>query len=298
MSEATFRLSYDGDAVRDGEMDVADLAPALLGLGQLLRAAAHVVQGEAADVSVRVKTMRDACFEVWLSVAVDDLKSAWQIWKTADVQGAATLLSLLGFSGIGAAVGAIQVVKRLQGNRPKRVTATSPGNVAMEIDGEIIEMPDMVARIALDAVVRAAMERVIADPLEKDGIDSVSLGEAETGPTVAKAEGSYFRALPAADSDEFVSRHTKPFSILTLSFKPGQKWRLNDGASPRQVTMSDADFQARVDASQEAFAKGDLLVCEVVETSRRTATGFRSDYEIVRVKEHRRALADPGLDLP
>jgi hypothetical protein len=62
--------------------------------------------------------------------------------------------------------------------------------------------------------------------------------------------------------------------------------------------MSDADFQARVDASQEAFAKGDLLVCEVVETSRRTATGFRSDYEIVRVKEHRRALADPGLDLP
>jgi hypothetical protein len=35
VSEAVFKLTYDGEALRDGEMDVADLAPALLGIGEL-----------------------------------------------------------------------------------------------------------------------------------------------------------------------------------------------------------------------------------------------------------------------
>jgi hypothetical protein len=295
MSEAVFRLAYNGEAVSDGEMDVADLAPALIGVSQLLKAAGRVVDGDGADIRVRVKSTRDACFEVLLNVIVPDATAAWALWKTPDVQAAATLLSLVGITGIGTVGGAIGLVRRMKGRQPSRLIAASPGNVAIEIDGDRFEVPDMVARIAMDAGVRAALERVVSEPLERDGIETVEIGGGGTTATIEKSEAPYFRALPLGAPDEFVSRHTKAFSIVTLSFKTGQKWRLSDGASPRLVAMSDANFIARVESSQEAFAKGDILVCEVVETSRRTTTGFKSDYEIVRVIEHRRAFKDTPL---
>jgi hypothetical protein len=290
MSEAVFRLAYDGEAVRDGEMDVADLAPALLGLAQLLKAAGRVVEGDDAEISVRVKTTRDACFEVWLTLAVQNGKIAWAFLKSSDGQAALGLLGLLGFVGLDGktvAGGAVGVVRWLKGRRPQRVSVGGD-TVRLEVDGDTIEVPDAVARLALDPAVRSALEKVVAEPLEKDGITSVSLGDASTGQTIDKEEAAYFRAMPGGASDEFTSRFTKAFSIVTLSFKPGQKWRLNDGHSNPLVTVSDADFQAKVDAGLESFAKGDILVCEVVERAARTASGFKSEYEIVKVLEHRK----------
>jgi hypothetical protein len=287
MSEATFRLAYDGDAVRHGEMDVADLAPALLGMAQLLKAAARVVQGDDAEISVRVKTTRDACFEVLLNLIVHDGAAGWAFLKTPDGQAAGVLLTLLGVSAKSGIGGAIGVVRWLKGRWP-RSRPVGGGDVSLMIDEIEIVVPDTLARLALDPGVRGALEKIIYEPLEKDGIESVSLGEASSAQTITKEESGFFRAISNEDADEFASRHTKAFSISTLSFKKGQRWRLSDGASPRSVTMADADFLARVDSSQESFDKGDILVCEVVERARRTANGFKSDYEITKVIEHRK----------
>lgn len=292
VSEAVFRIAYDGEAVRDGEMEVADLAPALLGLAQMLKSAGRVVEGDDSDISVRVRSTRDACFEVDLSVVVHGAKAVWEFWKSDDVQAAATLLGLLGFTGFGA----LGFVRQLGGRRPTRITPSKPGYVAVEIDGEVIEVPDMVARIGLDPGVRAGMEKAIAEPLEREGIESVSFGPGASIEPIAAAESSFFKMPIDADEDEFISRHTKAFSIVTLSFKSGQKWRLHDGRSKPLVTMGDKDFQARVDGGIESFANGDILICEVVETSRRTATGFKSEYEITRVVEHRKVRPVEGLD--
>lgn len=57
MSDAEFRLTYRGPAVDDGTMDVRDLAPALLGVGQLVEATNRVVNGEIAAAKVRIRTV-------------------------------------------------------------------------------------------------------------------------------------------------------------------------------------------------------------------------------------------------
>ena len=293
MSDAAFSLIYDGEAVRDGEMNVADLAPALVAVAQLLKSAGKVLLGEDGDVNVRVRTMRDGSFEVMLAAAVNAGKSAWLWWKQPDVQAAASLLQVVGISGVTATGGAIGVVRALRGKAPTKVEAARPGYVRLELDGETLEVPDAEVRVALDPAVRAALERIVADPLAKEGIDLVAFGRGADAPVIPKEEADSFRA-PLGPEDEFVAKQVKAFSIIDLSFKPGSKWRLSDGhGAARKVTLSDQEFTDRVQRNEVRFAKGDLLICEVVERSRRTPAGFKSDYEIVKVLEHRPAPPSP-----
>lgn len=285
-----FKLAYGGDALRNGEMDVADLAPALLGVAQLLKAAGRALDGDDAEIGVRVKSTREGSFEVWLNIVVNDAKIAWEFWKSPDTQAAASLLALLGVT----APGAIGVLHKLKGRRPRRVR-TDADRAVFEVDGDEYEVPEPVARLVLDSAVRAALEKVVADPLEKDGIDTITIGDAKTQLSIGKREAAYFRTVSIGAEDEFVGKYIKAFTIVSLSFKAGQKWRLNNGQSVVSVSVSDQDFLDRVDVGSETFAKNDMLVCEVLERSQRTASGFRSDYEIVRVIEHRHYQPPPPL---
>ncbi len=296
MPEARFKVAYAGEALSDGEMEVGDLAPALLGIAEMLKAAGRVVDGDDAEISVRVRATNVGSFEVLLAVVVHAAKAGWAFLETPDGQAAAALLSLLGISAGTIKGGAIGLVRKLKGKVPRRVTRKDDsGLVTIEAEGVTFEVPEAVARLALDGAVRAAMERAIAHPLQKDGIEKVRIGEVSEN-EIPKSEAEYFLAPPLSSEDEFINRYTKAFSIVQLSFKSGQKWKLSDGhGAPQFVTVSDKEFLEKIDRNEETFAKGDLLICDVVETARRTASGFKSEYEIVRVKEHRRPPKQPPL---
>jgi len=68
MSEATFTIVYDGPALRDHSMDVRDLAPAMLGLGELFDAANSALNGDNARIKVQVKATEPGCFQITFEV--------------------------------------------------------------------------------------------------------------------------------------------------------------------------------------------------------------------------------------
>jgi len=296
MSEASFSLAYDGPAVREGEMDLAELGPALIGLSQLLKAAGRATYGEEAVVSVRAKATREGSFEVLLSLGVQGGHMLWEFWKQPDVQSASTLLGLLGLT---VKDGAVQAIKMLRGSRPRKQERLKNGEVRIEAaDGTSLVIPEPSLRLALDPTVRQALQRVVVQPLESDGIDTVKMGSGTSRVVVTEEEIDSFRSLPDTDDDQFVSRFQKPFKIVSLHFTSGRKWRLHDGRATRLVAIEDEDFNARVDRNEERFAKGDLLICEVEEISVRAGSDFSSHYVIKRVIEHRPAPAgQPELDI-
>ena len=300
MSEAVFQLVYDGEAVRDGEMEVADLAPALLGMGQAVRAAARIADGDAVSASVRVKAHQHGSFQVWLSLAVEGASEFWRFWKSPDGEAAKSLLEAMGIIATGtgmAGAGLISFIKWLKGRQPEKVERPDDGTVLVTVDAVTIAVDPAVFQMAFDPAVRAGLERVVAEPLDKDGIDVVRFGGATINEEVTKEERHAFRAPLVTEGDAFVNRHTRPFSIVSLSFKPGQKWKLNDGhGAARSVTMLDQSFIDKVNRSEIRFAKGDLLICDVVERSRRTPGGFKSEYEIVKVIEHQPAPSQQRFD--
>src|SRR6185312_14261492 len=65
----TFQLVFDGEDIRDGEMDVFALAPALLGVGELFKAADVSMNGSDTVVTTAVKSnFKEGSFEIFLSV--------------------------------------------------------------------------------------------------------------------------------------------------------------------------------------------------------------------------------------
>ena len=68
MSQSKFSVAYDGESLKNGAMDVRDLAPALLAVGELFNEANSILNGKSAEVKVNVTATGLGSFEVFLEV--------------------------------------------------------------------------------------------------------------------------------------------------------------------------------------------------------------------------------------
>jgi hypothetical protein len=304
MTQTTFDLVFDGTATRGGEIDVTELAPALLALGQAVKAAGRIVVGPDAEISLKVRAHEEGSFRVLLTaIANGELGLAWTMirdfYQSDDGQAAKAVIETLVGAGtiLGvAAAGVIAVIKKLRGRKIEKEERVGPNEVKITFDGVEMIIPVTVLQVLRDQPTRSALEKLIADPLSKDGIDEVRLSTPNGSVSVDKSEGEFFRATAGSES-ELTSNYRKAFSIISLSFKRGNKWRLHDGQSARSITVLDQEFMDMIDRSEVAFSKGDILICEVREVALRTADGIRSNLELVKVLEHRPRAVPPTLPL-
>lgn len=296
MSHAELTLSYDGPALTNGSMDVRDLAPALLAAGNLVEAINRVVNGETATANVHVRTVSPGSFSIGLDVWVAFLQTVRDILAGPDGTAAANIVTIVtGAKAILGGVGVIYLVKWLKGQSPTAIKRKGDGRVSVELDGRQIEVDEIVARVAIDVSVRLALERVIAEPLSKEGIETVDLGSEGKLERIEKAEGYSFLAPPDREGGAYEYRFRAPFSIISLSFKEGNKWRLHDGKAAFNVTVTDNAFLERIDRSEVSFSKGDILICDVRVVTRQDMRGLKAEYFVERVIEQRHPGYQPSF---
>lgn len=291
MSRAAFTIAYDGPALSDHTMDVRDLAPAMLGLGQLCDAANAVLNGNSAKIKVHVKATSPGSFEIGFEIVQNLHQQFLSLLTSPDVSAAANLKSLL-FGG-GPVVGfptLLWLIKKLRGGSPTKTVALPNDMMRITIGDETLDVPLALMRLYQDLSVRAAAQKVVEEPLKTEGITTFEVREGkEVRLSVNKTEATYF-AKPTLEDDTLVdSVRTAAFSIISLAFKEDNKWRLNDGVNSISANIEDKDFLDRVDNNQISFSKGDILICDVRVVQKQTESGLKTEYTIVRVVEHRAA---------
>lgn len=297
MSNAHLRMTYDGPALQTHRMDVRLLAPALLAFGDLCESAAKAVYGESVTARVEVRaSFRTGSFGIDLDVAAN-LMQQLMGWLRGDaaasiVNGAA-LLSLIGVTGKGL-IGALRWIGE---RKIKRIEATPNGRRILTEDGDALEVEEAIVVLLQDRTVRTHLQEVIA-PIEMEGIETLAFGtDDRIDVVIERREAVFFHVPPPEDHLIFEEVRTIPFSIVSLSFREDNKWRLFDGQATIYATIADQDFLNRVNKNVERFAKGDILICETRVSHWQTADGLRTEYVILRVIEHRHGAAQIQLPL-
>jgi hypothetical protein len=191
----------------------------------------------------------------------------------------------------------IKAVKWLRGRRPQRITILEDGNIRIEVEQDGIVVDKAVLELFRDVQVRKALSEIVR-PLERDGLDrfEVRTTTRSLAEVITKEDVASFVA-PIVEDEQIISdERTAAFSIVALTFKDGNKWRLYDGQNTISVTIEDETFIRRVNDNEIAFAKGDLLVCRVRVDQWRTGDSLRTEYTVLEVTEHR--VAARQLTLP
>ncbi|WP_111745603.1 hypothetical protein [Salinisphaera orenii] len=291
MSRSEFIVTYDGPALKDSEMDVRDLSPALLAISNLVDRTNTLVNDNRAAAKVVVRgSFRTGSFGIDLGVVQPLASTAKDLFTSDAVTAAGSIASILGLTGA-AANGLIKVVKSLRGRPIHRVVPKGDDKVELIVDDDRIETEQRVLEILRDPEARRALEDAVYEPLSQDGIDTFAVQEDEQSPAlvVEKADRHWFRAPPDPDaevlSDDITDEHLQ---LVSVAFRDDNKWRVSDGVSTFHADMEDADYLRLVDHGDVRFSANDLLYVQLRRRRYLDGRGkMKVEAAILKVIEHR-----------
>lgn len=288
---ARTEVAYDGEALRDGTMDVRELAPALLAIGSLCDRANYLLNGERATVSVRVRVSDKGSFkflvELWQSIP-EPVRELLAVQKISDAND---ILTFLGFLGGGTA-SALGVLKWLKGRKPAKEEPLPTGFTRIEVNNINIEVRNQVVILAKDPVIKEEWGSTLK-PLERPGIDTFEIRSGnERLEVVKESEATYFH--PQQESVAAVEQPPihdgvaeTPLVIIKPSFREDLKWEFarDSVAGKFSAEMKDQEFLERVKRREETFGVGDVLIADLHTKTYFTPQGtVRTDYEVLKVK--------------
>lgn len=286
---ATATIAYDGPALASGAMDVRDLAPALLALGQLCQSTNAVLNGEAAAVNTYVRSdIRHGSFEV--SIAIELAQAAQQavqfLAENRDhIQDAKTLLEIIGLVG-GGGYSVFALVRWLRNRKPERVEELPSGIIRVQIGEDTVEVSREVWRTAQDRSVRNALQEVTR-PVQRAGIDTFETrGPNNKGEVLASSENVDAFMAPLADDDDehdFLadSERITVLEVRRPHFKAGHRWGLYDGQHQIGVEIKDQSFIGSVERGEVKFGSGDALKVKLRTRAWRDESGALKSENIV-----------------
>jgi hypothetical protein len=293
---AHFQIVYDGPVLDSHEMDVNDLAPALLAISELLEEANQIINDGKAKIDVRVKgSFKSGSFGIDLSI-LQSTFDLLNLFNDSHITGALNLVNIIGLTGAGATgvVGSLLwALKWLKGRPIEKVLKVSDDTVEIYTQQESIRISVDVLKLLMNFNIRRSIEKMVL-PLKKEGIERFyAKAENKMVIEIEKTETPYFEApIPKEEileDTEFVTN----VQLVNVAFQESNKWRFSDGTTSFFANVTDLGFIHRVQNDTETFAKNDILKVKLRKVQYESPTGIRTEYFVQDVLEHRR----PGLQL-
>jgi hypothetical protein len=276
-------IRYDGPALAGHEMDVQDLAPALLALADIIQIANRHFNGDAAAMRVLVNAdVEQRCFQIDISLVQSLLEQAKTFFSQPEVATAKEIAEWIGIIG-GAGGGLFAILKLFAGRTPDARTSIQvtqeSGSTTINItgDGNTISVPsqsyDLVRQPAI--VDRA---KAVLRPLQREGYESLAFLE-DNRPSfeVDKPQAEAIIQAPPLDLEtpptQSVSRIEGVVRIKAPQYEGAAKWALLWNGRAIDADMADQSFVEGFQSNRIHAPPNTSLQVVMTETARLTLEG-------------------------
>lgn len=305
MSYEKFNVLYDGEALRNNEMNVQTLAPALYAFGTLLEEANAAINGSRAKVSVNVKaSFKTGCFGIELNTFVSLVDLSKSLFTSENIATAKNLLEWLGLVWGTAGItkytgkGLIGLIKWLRSRKISKIETVGDETFKVYVGDEYYETEKQVLWLYQNHKIHEAFKDVLS-PLEQEGIDEFAVTDLEQTSrfmVIKETEVPFFE--PPKEEDEILADDEVKMNlqVVSLSFEGNYKWRFSDGNSIFNADVEDERFLRLVQSGEVAFAKGDIIKARLHKLQYIKGENMKTEYRILEVLEHRHGA--PQMKLP
>lgn len=285
-----FYVIYDGWALEHHLMDVRDLAPAMIAVNDLLSNANKALNGDKADLNLKVNaSFRAGSFGMELHTVVHFLSQIRDMFASDNasaISNAWTILEIVGFVG---GAGLIGLIRFLKGKKPTKII-DEDGRLKVYLnETEYYETDGKVVKLYKNRTIISDLNKML-EPLEKDGIDSFFVSRTgdkkDADLAIDESELTYFEYQEIENdlSENIIETFVQ---IEAAVFKDNNKWKFDNGGSPINAAILDEEFLRKIDAGELRFGKGDLLKVKL-KTIQTFAHGkLKTEFQVIEVLEHK-----------
>lgn len=291
MVSTDLKVHYQGDALKNNQMSVEDLAPSLLALATIFKQIQQIYNPDEKPLSLDIKATEKGSFIVDLILSTPH-EIISMLSGEAATAGANLLAYLTAFGSL------ILLIKKATKSKIKSNKVLKSGDIRLTFeDGTELTIPNETLKAYENVEVRRSMDKVV-EPIRKQGIESVEFIAAKSETyQISKKDAIDFipPEIPDKELEPIVSEEY--LQLITVSFQKGGKWKFSDGTNQFYAGIEDEDFVHAVMSNQDQFGSTDTLKVRMRKAQTMTEKGLKSDVVIEKVLKHIPGSKQLQLDL-
>ena len=288
-------------------MDVSHLAPALLALSDVVKAANLLANGEKAAVKILINAdLEQKCFEINVELALTIWEKAKGLIDDGNLSTAKEIAEWIGIAfKAGSLLGLFQLIKWLTGKKIVSVTDVKLENgreaVHVRVEGQVD--PVAISKVAYELYSNMDTRRKAVEvlaPLREDGYDSVQFYKGDDvfvefkKADVPETDGS---DLPEVTPQNLHTSHIRAMvRIRKAAYEGTSRWTLIYRRAI-EASIEDTEWLNRFQASEESAPPGSSLDVDMEEVYITNENGEmigEPSYRVVKV--HKVVLSPKQMD--
>jgi hypothetical protein len=284
--EQSIRLKYDGEGVREGQMDAYEVAGAIIGFTNLTTRVGRVLYGGNTELSATVTGFKQGTFNIDLLYSV--------------VEVAGSILGMTGgspFDFLQVIAECIEMLKHLKGASPNSIKKANDHSMYVENNHGNVRMFNVnTVNIVLDPATGRDAQKFAGHPLRRA---AETLRVLANDREIAIAHRDEADSFVAIEEGEALLRHEVEMllQIRTAVLEGKTKWKFHDGQKTFSAHIEDEHFLEKTSKGHERFGKGDTLRVRMRTTQRRVKDQLKAEYAIEEVLDHERLSDNETLRL-
>jgi hypothetical protein len=306
MSGAKVTVRYDGPILADHRMDVADLAPALIGISDLIKLANQRFNGDSTAVRVLIDTdVEHQCFQIDLHIVQAWWDQAKAFLGNENVASAKELLEWLGLLS-GGSLGLFGALKWLKGRKvtsSQLIVQDGKNVVQLRIEGDnnVVTVFSETYQLLLDDSALASAKKVVL-PVAQEGYETLEFESGGDEIAISKDEASAIAATNAEDIKAPTTDDPQTLTAWITVYAPvydakAPKWRFKFGNSVEYMDITETEI------ASQAIARGGAMMDDAyrvhLELRQQHLPGgdIRNSYKIKEVLDFKAARLPHQLDV-